>query len=95
MGAAFLVIPFVDGHVAVRAFAVLLQLLPPQRVALVAAGNEVASVDEPGGLVAEPAPWRLAALDYLAIRAIACYVAVFATVKASHFKIPAFAFSRL
>jgi hypothetical protein len=75
MAAAFLVIPFVDGHVAVRAFAVLRQLPVPQRVALLAAGNEVPGVDEAGGLVAEPAPGRFTAGVDLAIRAIALKVA--------------------
>jgi hypothetical protein len=71
MAAAFLVIPLMDGHVAVRAFAVLLQHLVAQRVALLAAGNEVASVDETGPLVAEAAPGRLAASVNSRIRAIA------------------------
>ena len=84
MAAAFPVIPFVDGHVAMRAFAVLRQLPVPQRVALLAAGNEVSGVDEAGGLVAEAAPRRLAAFIYLAIRAIGRYVAVFAAVETSH-----------
>jgi hypothetical protein len=67
-----------------RAFAVLRHLPVPQRVALLAAGNEVSGVDEAGGLVAESAPGRLAAFIYLTIRAIRRYVAVFAAVEAFH-----------
>jgi len=55
MAAAFLVIPLVDGHMAVRAFAVLLQ----HAVALRMAGRAavyLVEAEEPGALVADAAP---------------------------------------
>jgi hypothetical protein len=84
MAAAFLGVPLKYRHVAMRAFAVLRQLPVPQRVALLAAGNEVSGVDKAGGLVAESAPGRLAAFIYLTIRAIRRYVAVLPAVEAFH-----------
>jgi hypothetical protein len=70
--------------VTARAFAVLRQLPEPLRVALLAAGSEIASVNEAGGLVAEPAPGRFTAGVNLPIGAIGRYVAVLAAVETSH-----------
>ena len=55
MAAAFLVIPLVDGHVAMRAFAVLLQHAIAQRMAGRAAVNLI-EAEEPGAFVADAAP---------------------------------------
>jgi hypothetical protein len=78
MTAAFLVIPLVDGQFAMRAFAVLFQHLVPQRVADLAAGHQVASIDKAGALVAEAAPGRPAAGVNSGIRAVALEVAFIA-----------------
>jgi hypothetical protein len=70
MASAFPGIPLMDGHVAVRAFAVLPQLLVPQRVAALAAGHQGPAVDEAGALVAETAPGRFTAGVNPGIRAV-------------------------
>jgi hypothetical protein len=75
MIAALLVVPLVDGYLAMGAFAVLFQHLVAQRVADVAAGHQVASVDEACAFVAEAAPGRPAAAVNPGIRAFTLEVA--------------------
>lgn len=97
---AFPVIPLVNGHVTVRASTVLAQLLMPQRMTHLAAGNEITAVDEAGTLAAESAPWRFPAAVNPGIRTVALKVPLVAAAPAcqvfySSHLFPAFAFRAL
>jgi hypothetical protein len=78
-------VPFVDGHVACRAFLVLFKLLAVHRMALVAAFHPVAEVEEPCPLVADSAPPGLA-ISESGIRAVGLDMAVVAAAEAFHLK---------